>query len=490
MKCDVAVIGSGMGALSAAALLAKDGLDVRVFEQNYLPGGCTSSYWRKGFVFEAGATTLVGLDEGMPLHYLCGQLGIALPAWPLERPMRVFMPETGWIEKHKALDAWIEEAERVFGKKGQRPFWELCHDIARFVWKVSLKQLHFPPGNVADLVQCIRHSDIHQLRYARWSFVSVQTVLRRFGLDQNPLFLRYLHEQLMITAQNGAEQVNMLFGATALCYTQFGNYYMPGGLMGMVEPIVRYIHDKGSEVHVRSSVTSIQYNDSRYLLNFAKGEPCEAKYLISGIPINNLLEIADIPGISRLTKQLMKSELLNSAFQMGIAYAPQKTPKLNSADCLHYQIHISEGIPMLQSGSYFVSLSHSDDHTRSDKPGHVVASVSTHVAHPATNQEWDKQITVDALLNHMAEMGFFHREEVVYCHSATPSAWAKWTGRKWGFVGGYPQYRHIKPWQMVEARLNSKGAYLVGDTVYPGQGIPGVTLGGIIAYSKLVRDRL
>jgi phytoene dehydrogenase-like protein len=68
-------------------------------------------------------------------------------------------------------------------------------------------------------------------------------------------------------------------------------------------------------------------------------------------------------------------------------------------------------------------------------------------------------------------------------------AWEKWSGRKWGFVGGYPQYLHIRPWELPEARLDKKGAYMVGDTVYPGQGIPGTVLSGIIAVEKLLADR-
>jgi C-3',4' desaturase CrtD len=488
LKCDVAVIGSGMGALSAAALLAKDGLNVQVFEQNYLPGGCTSSYWRKGFVFEAGATTLVGLDQGMPLQYLCEQLGIHLPVWPLELPMRVYMPETGWIEKYKNIEEWIKEAERVFGVKNQRAFWTLCHRISQFVWQASLKQLHFPPGNLSDMVQCIRHVDIQQLLNARWSLLSVEDMLRRFDLDKNHLFVRFVQEQLMITAQNTPTEVNMLFGATALCYTQFGNYYMPGGLMGMVEPFVQYIQAKGGAVHLRKAVQSVDYQKGSYHLSLAKGETCSSTFLISGIPINNLQEIALFPALKKLQSQTMASEQLNSAFQIGIAYAPKVPTSIHPSHCLHYQIHVPEGIPHLHSGSYFVSLSHPDDNTRSDKPGHIVASVSTHVSNPAAKQDWDKEQTKDAILDHMAKLGFFEQEDIVYSHSSTPSSWAKWTGRKWGFVGGYPQYRNIKPWQMVESRLQKKGIYLVGDTVYPGQGIPGVTLGGIIAYTKLSRD--
>jgi phytoene dehydrogenase-like protein len=69
-----------------------------------------------------------------------------------------------------------------------------------------------------------------------------------------------------------------------------------------------------------------------------------------------------------------------------------------------------------------------------------------------------------------------------------PSSWENWIYRKYGFVGGYPQYFNIKPWQMLDARLDGKGAYICGDTTYPGQGIPGAALSGIIAFEKIMRD--
>ena len=38
---------------------------------------------------------------------------------------------------------------------------------------------------------------------------------------------------------------------------------------------------------------------------------------------------------------------------------------------------------------------------------------------------------------------------------------------------------------MVDSRLDGKGAFICGDSVYPGQGIPGTCLSGIIAWNKL-----
>ena len=76
----------------------------------------------------------------------------------------------------------------------------------------------------------------------------------------------------------------------------------------------------------------------------------------------------------------------------------------------------------------------------------------------------------------------------MYRHSSPHGAWEKWTARAHGFVGGYPQYIDIKPWMMKDVRLDGKRAYICGDSTYPGQGIPGACLSGIIAVEKMRLD--
>ncbi len=488
IESDVLVIGSGMGSLSTACLLAKDGLKVTVLEQNYLPGGCTSSYWRKGFVFEAGATTLVGLGKGMPLQHLCDTLEIDLKPIQLDLPMKVRLSDGTWIHKYQDLEQWIAEAERVFGQKGQREFWTFCNDIADFVWRTSLRQRRFPPGKLSDLWSAVANSNLEQFQKAWWSLRTMKDVLRKFDLHEHTQFIQYLNEQLLITAQNHIDEVNVLFGCTAVCYTQSPNFYMPGGLLELVNPFVKYLENHGGKLLLRHSVTSIESQNKHYTVHTAKHGSFKAPLLVSGLPVNNLVEMGNWPQLKALKKKLLPSEHLNSAFQMGIAYR-NTNAKIKSEDCIHYQLHLDRPIAGLQSASLFVSLSHPEDPSRSDNPGHTVASVSTHVQDPATRMSWDKSDTEQAILEFLSELGFFKQEDVVYFHSSTPAGWQKWTGRKWGFVGGYPQLRHIKPWQMIESRLDGEGAYLVGDTVYPGQGIPGVTLGGIIAYEKIKADK-
>ncbi|MCS7078297.1 MAG: amine oxidase, partial [Bacteroidia bacterium] len=76
-------------------------------------------------------------------------------------------------------------------------------------------------------------------------------------------------------------------------------------------------------------------------------------------------------------------------------------------------------------------------------------------------------------------------EHILYTHASTPKTWQKWVFRKNGNVGGVPQSMSIKPWQMLSPVTRHKNFFICGDTVYPGQGIAGVALSGILTYERM-----
>lgn len=477
----IIIVGSGLGSLSAACLLTQDGHQVHILEQNYLPGGCSSSYFRQGFIFESGATTLVGLDKGMPLAYLFDKIGLKIDSCLLETPMQVHLKSGEILTRHHQLEDWIAEAERVFGTEGQRAFWEFCYKISRFVWNTSIQQTSFPPSSVGDLLNMAKGFRLEQLRYAPWAFWTMEDLLKKFKLQHNVKFVDFVNEQLLITAQNFVAEVNVLFGSTALCYTNYGNHYVYGGMIQMIETICDWLKSKGAEIQLRNKVEKVSFENGKYKVQTEKGL-LEADKILFGIPINNVLEIFEDAKLQKkYAAKVLPAEKLYSAFQMGIGF---KRPENWDITCLHHQIHLQNPLPEIDAASVFLSYSHPIDWYRAplDK---MVASISCHIPNPKPEKAINKEALAELVLDELDKKGLIYRKDIEYMHVSATAAWERWTGRKFGFVGGYPQYKSIKPWQMLDARLDGRGAYICGDSTYPGQGIPGVCLSGIIAHRKI-----
>ncbi len=75
-RSDVLIIGSGISALTSAALLTKRGKSVTVLEQYSKPGGYMHSFKRFGETFDSGAHYMGALGPGQPFRTLLKYLGV------------------------------------------------------------------------------------------------------------------------------------------------------------------------------------------------------------------------------------------------------------------------------------------------------------------------------------------------------------------------------------------------------------------------------
>ncbi|MCJ7653322.1 MAG: FAD-dependent oxidoreductase [Actinobacteria bacterium] len=64
-RYEVIIVGTGIGGLTAGAVLAKEGIDVLLIEQAHQPGGCCTSFSVGGFTFDAAVSSVKG----------CGRFG-------------------------------------------------------------------------------------------------------------------------------------------------------------------------------------------------------------------------------------------------------------------------------------------------------------------------------------------------------------------------------------------------------------------------------
>ena len=71
------VIGSGLAGLTAAALLAKEGYIVSVFEQHEKIGGVTATLEKDGYRWDWGQMIVPDLGEEEPARLILEELGVS-----------------------------------------------------------------------------------------------------------------------------------------------------------------------------------------------------------------------------------------------------------------------------------------------------------------------------------------------------------------------------------------------------------------------------
>jgi monoamine oxidase len=108
----VIVIGSGLAGLTSAALLAKEGFDVKLFEQYETIGGVTATLEKDGYRWDWGQMIVPDLGEGEPARQILKHLEISekvigikgyrenfFPDFRIERPKEFKGREWEWIGK-------------------------------------------------------------------------------------------------------------------------------------------------------------------------------------------------------------------------------------------------------------------------------------------------------------------------------------------------------------------------------------------------------
>ena len=78
---DMIIIGSGLGGLETAYILAKHGMNVCILERGHQLGGCLQTFKRKGTNFDTGFHYVGGMDEGRPLHRLFSYFNVDKLPW-------------------------------------------------------------------------------------------------------------------------------------------------------------------------------------------------------------------------------------------------------------------------------------------------------------------------------------------------------------------------------------------------------------------------
>ncbi|BFM40986.1 C-3',4' desaturase CrtD [Synechocystis sp. LKSZ1] len=479
----VLVIGAGIGGLTAGALLAQQGYEVRVYEQAAVVGGCASSFRRRGFIFDVGATQVAGLEMGGIHQRIFSQLGLPLPeATDCDPACAVFLPgEREPISVWRDPERWRQERQRQF--PGSELFWQLLQSLFQASWRFQSRDPILPPRHLWDGLQLLQALRPDTLITVPFTGMTVTDALKLLGLGADQRLKTFLDLQLKLYSQVGADETALLYAATALAVSQApqGLCHLQGSMQVLADTLVTGLEKYGGQLYRRHRIDRIHQQQGRVIgltltdLKTGTVHREEADHIIANVPAPNLIDLLDQPppGYQQRVKALPPS---SGAFVIYLGVQEAAIP----VDCPpHLQFLYDAQGPIGENNSLFVSVSKPGDGRAPLGQRTIVASSFTDVGSwwtdsPQAYEQLKAHYTQTALVR-LSQ--YFELTEATILHQevATPRTFERFTLRQHGIVGGVGQrLATFGPFGLA-TRSPIKNLWLAGDSVHPGEGTAGVS---------------
>lgn len=495
---DVIVVGAGVGGLTAAALLARDGYRVLALEGHIAPGGCASSFERKRpggerYIFDVGATLFAGFRPGGAHHWAAERLGIAWPVRPLDPAMEVWLPDrrvTRWGDAR-----WDDERRAAFpaGARAAERFWSAQERVADVAWRFAARQPPMPPETFADLMgmSLAVRPEMALLFPALWR--TVGGALGAHGVADRRME-RYIDAQLLISAQTTAARCAWLYGAVALDLARIGVYYVEGGAWSLARTLAAALERDGGALHYRRWVRRILTRDGRAVgVETEKGERYGARHVVANTTLWDAARLLGEAAPPRLGQVIGRAPRGWGACTL---YLGVDAAALPPGLAEHHQVVASYDAPLGEANSVFLSAHPADDPTRAP-PGQRAITISTHTdaarwwrlreSDPARYRD-EKAAMAERMLDTAALALPDLRRSIRYQQAGTPFSFWRYTHREQGMVGGMPQLLGNSGFFSLGPRATGvRNLWLVGDSTFPGQSTAAVTQSAIRVYQAIRR---
>ncbi len=489
---DLIVIGGGMGGLATAGLAARRGLRVALLEAHTHLGGCAGWFGRGEYGFDVGATALMGLGPGEPIGELLADLGVDFAA-TVTPSYRVHLPDRTIDVGPDARTFEAASAAAFPGRAGaRRAFWRFQEAVGTRLFRVAARVPRLPVRTLGDVGHDLKILGPAGLLAASTWLVTVRDVLRLFGLDDDVPFRSLVAMLLQDTAQAGPETVPFANAAACLQAYRMGMSRPNGGMKALAEGIGRRFAELGGDLRTATLVDRVEpAGGGGFVVTTRRRHRLQARQVAFNLPIDLAARLLGRPIEGLLGKKEVKSRAAWSACTAYLAIDRRAVPDDSP---LFHQVLQSYDRPIHDGNNVLVSLSPLEDPAYGP-PDVRVATLSTHTA-PGDWAGLDRDAYAlkkadyrDRLLDALARALPDAPLALRHAEFATPRSFARYTRRAQGAVGGPPVSRSNSVFFAVDADVLGPDLWVVGDSVFPGQGTMATVLSAIRVIERITGQR-
>jgi len=501
----VIVVGAGLAGLSAAALLAKKGLDVLVLESGDRPGGSCSAFRRSGATYDLGAAMLFGFGERgfNPHRWLMAELGESLDVYRHEALYRlnygddavVFWPD---------VERFVEELSRLFpGSAGEiREFYRYIMDLYDHV--IAGVSVFEAPTEIpaAEMRKRFLADPARQLRMISLLFRNAESLMSSRVRSRE--VHRFFDKLTSTYCYTTLRETPAILAATMFSDNHVGGSHYPAGSpMALSARLEKAVEKFGGELRYSSKVEAISAAGEAGpgarrarvgSVSLAGGERLEADIVIYAGAIANL------------ASRIASDGLLSPRWRERVLAMERSWPSFVVYGVLDAAAFPSGMMPVemfidnkeaLDEGDVTLYVSALEDPTlapRGRLPFTLIGPSLRSWPAPGAAEDGSpsyaaaKEAEIERMIAAVDSRKPGFARAVLSRFGGSPTTIERYLAKPGGSVAGPKQRMGQHLIFRPGARTGARGLYLCGESTVMGTGTPAVTVSGITAANAVLRD--
>jgi phytoene desaturase len=289
----IVVIGAGIGGLSAAATLAKEGHQVVVLEKNDKSGGRINYFKAEGFTFDMGPSWYWMPEVFEDFYQKFGHTTEDFYSLTRLDPSYTVFFEDSKMDMpadYSALKELFELAEQGSGARLDDFLSE-----AAYKYKVGMEEFVWKPGkSLTEFVDIKVFKSLFRLQM----FSSMSTAVSRVVKEDR---LRQILEFPVLFLGATAKDTPALYSLMNYADIKLGTWYPQGGMYEIAKAFHSIASEQGAKFHFNSAVTSFQYEGRKIKSVNTASESFNCDYVLSNADYHHIDQEVLDPKVANYT---------------------------------------------------------------------------------------------------------------------------------------------------------------------------------------------
>ena len=478
----ISVIGAGIGGMSAAARLAKQGHQVTVFENSDQSGGKCRTEWFGDYAFDTGPSLLTLPAVFRDLFLKTGKrIEHVLDISPVDPAFNYNFADGSKVTfPNLSNPKTYKEIEKSFGISASEG-WRQIIDRSEKMWEASRDS--FIESELTSIWPLLlRKNLINQINQIS-PFTSLRGLSEKLKLDPH---LKMIIDRYATYTGSDPRSAPAVLLTIAFVESTFGAWHVKGGIGQLSVALEQRCRDLGVDFQFKSLVTKILVernkveglvlNDGKVVHSDLVVSNSDAEYTFNSLIDNEVTSArSERKKLKAATKSLAGFSLL-----LGLDNSKSKSVEINHHNVyfpenydLEFDQIFTQKVPVTDPTIYLCAPKDSSMVKGADKEAwFVLVNAPRH--EPESGWDWKHggQEYAQKIINKMDNLGLNVTNRLDFMEYRTPADLEKYAMAPGGSIYGTSSNSPVSAFLRARNRSKVKGLFCVGGSAHPGGGLP------------------